>query len=131
MILQREYIMPGKDYHQTMIDALSDRVAEDIDRAMLNDVWVPESHEKKVAMERKARDWQKDIMNDWNKVRKQEEPLQQIMRELGEMKTAMRKIGILLDSDIPDEESFKKFKALREAYRRYKMVEKLILSQDK
>jgi hypothetical protein len=54
----------------------------------------------------------------------------EIKGELEEIKEGMRKMGVLFDSDLPDEAAFKKYKMLREAYKKYKMVERLVLGQD-
>lgn len=70
------------------------------------------------------------MLKEKTNVSEAERVRREIQPQLDEIKEGMRKIGIILDSDLPDEESFKKFKMLREAYRKYKMVERLVLGQD-
>lgn len=53
-----------------------------------------------------------------------------LRNEVEHLKEGMRKIGVLLDTDLPDDEAFDQFKALRTAYGKYKMVEKLTLGED-
>ena len=124
--------MPG-NAEQDIIDAMAKRIVEETDKSIMQGhegIWTSDDYKKKAMMQDNARDWQKQIMNDWQEVRKQQDPLRKIQAELDEMKVAVRKLSILLDSDLPDKESFEKYKMLREAYRKYKMVEKLVLSQD-
>lgn len=63
------------------------------------------------------------------------DPVQRELRDLRNeveyLKDAMRRIGVLLDTDLPDEKMFNEFKMLREAFKKYKMVEKLVLGEDK
>ena len=62
------------------------------------------------------------------------DPVQRIRKEmheeLDEIKTAIRKMGIMLDSDKPSQEQLEKSKMLKEAYMKYKMVEGLVLGKD-
>ena len=53
--------------------------------------------------------------------------LRDLRNEVEHLKDAMRKIGVLLDTDLPDGEAFDEFKMLRDAFKKYKMVEKLVL----
>lgn len=57
--------------------------------------------------------------------------LRELRNEVEYLKNAMRRIGVLLDTDLPDEKMFEEFKMLREAFKKYKMVEKLVLGEDK
>lgn len=129
---------PEKDLEQRIIDALSVSVATSIDNSIMGthnstatEIWTSTQHQRQQMIKDSQREWQKQMLNDWQEVRKNEEPLRQILRELDDMKRAMRKVSILLDSDLPDEEVFERFRMLREAYRKYKMVENLVLGQDK
>jgi len=56
--------------------------------------------------------------------------LRDLRNEVEHLKDAMRKIGVLLDTDLPDQEAFDEFKMLREAFKKYKMVEKLVLGEN-
>lgn len=100
-------------------------------------IWKPE----KIAEEEKQSQIKKDL---WEQMHKEwiweekhkftKDPVdrlrEEFRKEIAEIKDAIRKIGILLDSDAPTEEQLKKHKALREAYLKYKMLEKLILGGD-
>jgi len=56
--------------------------------------------------------------------------LRDLRNEVEHLKDGMRKIGVLLDTDLPDEEAFNQFSALRKAYGKYKMVENLTLGKE-
>ncbi len=56
--------------------------------------------------------------------------LRDLRNEVEHLKEGMRKLGVLLDTDLPDEEVFEQFQGLRKAYGKYKMVEKLTLGED-
>jgi hypothetical protein len=56
--------------------------------------------------------------------------LRDLRNEVEHLKDAMRRIGVLLDTDLPDQKAFDEFKMLREAFKKYKMVEKLVLGED-
>lgn len=95
--------------------------------------WLPESEITKQQIEdskRKMEDHMWKILRDQQ--RHQPKAPIDVLREdmekqLREIRKAIRKLGILLDSDEPTEEQLKKHKALRDAYRKYKMIEKLTL----
>lgn len=57
--------------------------------------------------------------------------LNSMRNDLDDVKEGMRKMGVLLDTDLPEQEAFEQFKMLREAYKKYKMVEKLVLGEGK
>ena len=57
--------------------------------------------------------------------------LRDLRNEVEHLKEAMRRIGVLLDTDLPDQKAFDEFKMLREAFKKYKMVEKLVLGDEK
>jgi len=69
-------------------------------------------------------------MNEQTSISEVEKLRREMKASLEEIKEGMRKMGVLFDSDLPDEEAFKKYKMLREAYKKYKMVERLVLGQD-
>ena len=56
--------------------------------------------------------------------------LRDLRNEVEHLKQGMRKIGVLLDTDLPDQEAFDQFQGLRKAYGKYKMVEKLTLGEN-
>lgn len=67
--------------------------------------------------------------------KKRQDPIEilrdEMRGELNDIKKAIHTIGILLDGDKPTDEMLEKHKMLREAYRKYKMIEALILGQQK
>jgi hypothetical protein len=69
-------------------------------------------------------------MNEQVNTSEVEKLRREMKNEFEQIKEGMRKMGVLFDSDLPDEEAFKKYKMLREAYKKYKMVERLVLGQD-
>ena len=101
---------------------------------MPNDIILPkkqlEEDLAKKTVEEYERQMKKLLGSSQTNISEAEQVRRKIQPQLDEIQEGMRKIGILLDSDLPDEESFKKFKMLREAYRKYKMIEALVLGQD-
>ena len=102
------------------------------------DIWVSPTEQEKIDKETEQRQMQKqmeDILKQFEYEQKQNPPdpidiLRNEMREeLNDIKKAIHKIGILLDGDVPSEEILEKHKTLRDAYRKYKMIEALILGQ--
>ena len=104
----------------------------DIEKEALGDVWVPEEYK----YEKTKKQFQKDIYKEWEKQAKRtRDPVERLRKELhdelDEIKDAIRKIGILLDSDAPTEEQLEKYKMLKDAYLKYKMIEALVLGKEK
>lgn len=96
-----------------------------------NTVWKPRELEEREYRKR----WERDLYQQWDKVQREvSDPVQRIRKEmheeLDEIKTAIRKMGIMLDSDKPSQEQLEKSKMLKEAYMKYKMVEGLVLGKD-
>lgn len=119
------------DMEKQIVDALAKRVDGEITRDMLDQVWVPDEYKRKTAQDR----FRRELYNDWKEVSRQaRDPVQkmreEIHAELKEVKDAVRKLGIMLDSDAPTAEQLKKHKMLKEAYLKYKMIEKLTLGED-
>ncbi|MCK5605934.1 hypothetical protein KAR91_28815, partial [Candidatus Pacearchaeota archaeon] len=83
----------------------------------------------------KARKQLEQIMKDYElqeklKPKSDTERLRdEMMRELRDIKKAIHTLGILLESDEPSREDLEKHKTLREAYRKYKMIEALTLGK--
>ena len=72
-------------------------------------------------------------MQDWNEIRKKdpnEEFRRQTVKDIAEIKSAIRKIGILLSEDAPSKEMQNKHKMLKDAYKKYKMIEALVLGEE-
>ena len=73
-------------------------------------------------------------MQEW-KVLKEQDPNEQFRKQttkdIAEIKEAIRKIGIMFGGDAPSKEMMKKHKMLKDAYNKYKMLEALVLGQDK
>ena len=94
---------------------------------------LPQDQIKKDLQEKQMKDYQRILerkMRETADISEVERLRRELKGELDEIKEGMRKMGILFDSDLPDEEAFKKYKMLREAYKKYKMVERLVLGQD-
>ncbi len=130
------------DFKGNIANVLAKEIAESIDADMRKrdkifedvmdgEIWKPRSIKKKYMQDK----WRRELYNDWEEVQRHaRDPVQQLrdeMREeLRDVKRALRKVGILLDSDAPTEEQLKKHKALKRAYQKYKMTEKLILGSE-
>lgn len=102
-------------------------------KIMPPNIILPEDQIKRDMQEKQMKEFER-ILNE--QTRKQanitevEKLRREMKAELEELKEGMRKMGILFDSDLPDEEAFKKYRMLQEAYKKYKMVERLVLGQD-
>lgn len=88
-----------------------------------------------VSTDEADRQYRQKIYSEWKQMGTQIKDPVQVLREemntqLTEIRTAIRKLGILLDSDAPTPEQLEKHKALKEAYLKYKMIEKLVLGED-
>jgi len=96
-----------------------------------NTVWKPRELEEREYRKR----WERDLYQQWDKVSSAAaDPVHRLRKEmhdeLGDIKAAIRKMGIMLDSDKPSQEQLEKSKMLKEAYMKYKMVEGLVLGKD-
>ena len=141
----RQTTMAGKDLQNEWTDKIYKQMGEEIDKEMMKerdwyeekiiqDIWVSPTEKEKIEIEAKNREYQKqieDMMRDRGSQRPNPvDKLREEMREeLNDIKKAIRKIGVMLDGDAPSEEMLEKHKTLRDAYRKYKMIEALILGQ--
>ena len=102
-------------------------------KIMPPNIILPQDQIKRDLHEKQLKDYERIVkqkMREQADISEVERLRREIKTELEEIKEGMRKMGVLFDSDLPDEEAFKKYKMLREAYRKYKMVERLVLGQD-
>ena len=143
------------DVKQDMIDAMTQRMKETIDNSMnmaidgkifedkLSDYenqTVPKIVLPQQENERRENEHHIDAMKklmelEYEKQRRNPEPIERVRRELldeiGDIKIAVRKLGILLDCEKPTAKQLEDHKMLREAYQKYKMIEALIFGKDK
>lgn len=128
--------MPGKynifDEHD---------IPEDL-RKLLQKREIDEPEELILPKEYITKKWETDQIDalkrqmEWERKKfEQNDPVHRELRDLRNevehLKDAMRRIGVLLDTDLPDPKAFEEFKMLREAFKKYKMVEHLVLGDDK
>jgi len=102
-------------------------------KIMPPNIILPEDQIKKDLQKKQMQEFEKILnqhMNEQVNTSEVEKLRREMKAEFEELKEGMRKMGVLFDSDLPDEEAFKKYKMLREAYKKYKMVERLVLGQD-
>ena len=103
------------------------------DELDMNKIMLPKKEMQRKQMEDQL-DAMRKAMDMERRKYEQNDPVQRELRDLRNevehLKDAMRKFGILLDTDLPDSRAFEEFKMLREAYKKYKMVEKLVLGED-
>lgn len=140
---------------QEIIDAMTQRMKESIDNSinMSIDGRIFEDklrdYEKKAPPEfilpeqekqRRENEHHIDAMKklmeiEYEKQRRNPEPIERVRRELldeiGDIKIAVRKLGILLDCEKPTAKQLADHKMLREAYQKYKMIEALIFGKDR
>ena len=125
---------PRDTITQGMIEKLirdfDTKTSKDFTDMITGDVIVP----KKYEMDEHKRRYQRDIFNEWDKVKTDTDPVTRLRKEmhdeLKDIKKAINKIGIMLDSDAPTQEQMKNHKMLKEAYLKYKMIEALILGKE-
>ena len=136
--------MPGKDLQDEWIEDIQKKMMEEMDKDMMKDrdwyegkiikdIWVSPTEKEKTATEERNRQFQKQIEDMLRSGQASPDPVgdlrKEMREELEDIKKAIRKIGVMLDGDAPSEEMLKKYKTLRDAYRKYKMIEALILGQ--
>jgi hypothetical protein len=132
---KKELLMPGK-YNTFNVDDLPHDIREFMDKQ-------EKEIEEKIAIPKELyeKQYQQDQLDSFRQAleleRERQERNDPVKRELRELrndvehlKEGMRKLGVLLDTDLPDEKAFDEFKMLREAYKKYKMVEKLVIGED-
>lgn len=117
-----------KGIKESLDKSISEKATEWYSQA----VWIPEEEKRKYSREK----WQRELYQDWDKVASSAaDPVRRLRKEmhdeLGDIKSAIRKLGIMLDGDKPTEEQLKNSKMLKEAYLKYKMVEGLVLGGKK
>lgn len=132
--------MPGKD-EMDAIKEIMDNMNEGrdwYDNVKPKDIWVSPDEKQKIDAEdanEKARKELERIMKEYEqkdmlKPKSDVERLRdELMREIRDIKKAIHTLGILLDSDEPSQEDLENHKTLREAYRKYKMIEALTLGK--
>jgi hypothetical protein len=126
------------DPKDTITEEMIKGIKESLDKSIMSNasdlytqtVWVPEE-EKRRSVQRK---WQRELYQDWDRVSSAAaDPVHRLRNEmhdeLRDIKKAINKIGIMLDSDAPSQEQLEEHTTLREAYRKYKMIEALTLGK--
>jgi len=131
----RSNIMPGK-YNTFNVNDLPDELRELMEKQekeIEDKLIIPKEVIEKQHQLDQLELFRKQIEYERKKYER-DDPIQRELRELRNevehLKDGMRRIGILLDTDLPDQEAFNQFSALRKAYGKYKMVEKLTLGED-
>ena len=119
--------MPDRNY-QDEVERLLEEYSIKKEEEALKEIILPKQYQEREYYEQEKR----RLFKEWEEqARRMKDPVQvlreEMREELREIKDAISKLGILFDSDAPSEEQMEKHKALREAYLKYKMVEKLIL----
>lgn len=134
--------MPGRD-EQKAIQEIMDRMNENrdwYDNVKPKDIWVSPDEQEKINADKsneKARKELEKIMKAYEQERMlkpksdTERLREELMREIREIKTAINKLGIMFESEEPSQKDLEKHATLREAYRKYKMIEALTLGQKK
>ena len=140
----KDTTMAGKDLQDAWADKIHKQMKEEIDKEMtkardwheekiIQDIWISPTEKEKIDIEARNRQYQKQIEDMMRQAQPRQDPVDDLRKEmreeLNDIKRAIRKIGVMLDGDAPSEEMFEKHKTLRDAYRKYKMIEALILGQ--
>ena len=132
---EKSKIMPGK-FNAFDVNQLPDdlrKLMEDQEKEIVDKLMIPRELIEKDHMETQIDILRKQMELERIKYEKND-PVQRELRDLRNeveyLKDAMRRIGVLLDTDLPDEKMFDEFKMLREAFKKYKMVEKLVLGEN-
>jgi hypothetical protein len=137
--------MPGKEQFQEW--AIT-QIRKEIDEGSVSpdwydaiqpqEIWVsPEEKENQATQKSntKARKAIEQIMKEYESQEKlkpksdTQRLRDEMMRELRDIKKAIHTLGILLESDEPSQEDLSNHATLREAYRKYKMIEALTLGK--
>lgn len=137
--------MPGKDLEDEWSENIYGEMMKELDKKIMEKrdwyeekiipgIWISPTEQKKITAEKANRKYQKDIEDMMREARpRRPDPIDDLRKEmreeLADIKRAIRKIGVMLDGDAPSEEILEKHKTLRDAYRKYKMIEALILGQ--
>lgn len=139
--------MPGKEqYHEWAITQIVKDLDETItsrdlyNQALPKEIWVSPDEKENMATQKsntKARKAIEQIMKEYEQQEKLKPKSEtqrlrdEMMRELKDIKKAIHTLGILLESDEPSQEDLSNHATLREAYRKYKMIEALTLGKGK
>lgn len=136
--------MSGKELGDEWIEHLHEEILKEMDKKMMDkrdwyedkmikDIWISPTEQEKITAEEKNRKFQKQIEDMMRGDKYKPDPVDKLREEmrdeLNDIKKAIHKIGIMLDGDAPSEEMLEKYKTLKDAYRKYKMIEALILGQ--
>jgi hypothetical protein len=132
----RHNVMPGKynafdinDLPEDMRKLMEKKEQEIVDKLMIPKEIIEKDHmDTQLEVLRKQMEYERERYARHDPVQRE---LRDLRNEVEYLKDAMRRIGVLLDTDLPDEKMFDEFKMLREAFKKYKMVEKLVLGEDK
>lgn len=113
-----------------LCDDMDEKISREATGIFTTDIWQPEETKQKYYTDK----WQRDLFEKWDKVSSSAaDPVQRLRKEmhdeLRDIKKAINKIGIMLDSDAPSQEQLDEHTTLREAYRKYKMIEALTLGK--
>jgi hypothetical protein len=116
---------------KAIMDEMSRRTQKEAEDLIMGKIILPDAVEERKMQE----EWQKKLYKEWKEQASQvHDPVtklrKDVMAELADIKKALSKLGILLDSDAPTEEQLEKHKTLKDAYLKYKMVEKLVLGRE-
>lgn len=130
--------MSGNDnrYSLDLEKHIMEKLSQQVQQPQENlppEIWTPEEYEYRTIREAEKRKFKESIMQDWNELRKKdpnEEFRRQTVKDIAEIKSAIRKIGILLSEDAPSKEMQNKHKMLKDAYKKYKMIEALVLGEE-
>ena len=134
--------MPGKtndDWAKEIMEVIGDQAERDwYDNVKPKDIWVSPNEKEKIDDEEHAKHAKKEMQKiiDQFEMQKKQKPGSEIDRlrnemrdEFADIKKALHTLGIMLDQDQPSNEDLATHPTLREAYRKYKMIEALILGQ--
>ena len=132
-------LVPGKshdDWTKEIMDQLTDQKERDwYDNVKPKDIWISPDEKKKVDEDNQAEEARKQMQKIIDQFEAEKPPneidrLRNEMRdEFADIKKALHILGILLNQDEPSNEDLATHPTLREAYRKYKMIEALILGQ--
>ena len=132
--------MPGKDgaYSEEMIKQMQKEYlgkAQDYEKQYMNEpIWVSPGQQEKWKTAEKLEQFQKDL-NRLGQIATRKEPWthfrDEVRGDLKDIRKAIGKLGIMLDCEEPTAEELADHATLREAYRKYKMIEALILGKKK
>jgi len=121
---------PNEAMIRKLIEDMDSKITGDFTDVITGDVFVPYKHKSDEARRRMER----ELFKEWDKLGGSTDPIKRLRGEmhdeLDQIKAAIRKIGIMLDGDAPTQEQMEKFKMLKEAYTKYKMIEALVLGKE-